>query len=246
MPQNHPVLQLHNVTKKIDNRTIIDQLSLEIYPGEVFGLLGPNGAGKTSAIRLIVGLSSLQQGEISIQGHSIKTSFSKAISHVGAIIEQPDLYTYLTGYQNLLHFARMHDHISQDRIIEISQLVGLENRLHDRVAGYSLGMRQRLGMAQALLHSPSLLILDEPTNGLDPAGIRETRDYLRNLAHQNNTAILISSHLLSEIELMCDRVGIVQHGKLLHTLNIDELSSTSFSRTPLEDAFLSITQGNII
>ncbi|SDE90897.1 ABC-2 type transport system ATP-binding protein [Fontibacillus panacisegetis] len=241
-----PVLQLRDVSKTIDNRKIIDQMNLDIFPGEVFGLLGPNGAGKTSTIRLIVGLTSLQQGDIVIHGHSIRTDFSRAISQVGAIIEQPDLYTYLTGYQNLLHFARMHENIAHDRIMEMADIVGLTNRIHDTVRSYSLGMRQRLGLAQALLHSPSLLILDEPTNGLDPAGIRETRDYLRKLAHADNTAVLISSHLLSEIELMCDRVGIVQQGKLLQTLEISELSSASQSKTPLEDAFLRITSGNVI
>lgn len=244
--QQAPILQIRNVSKTIQNRKVIDELSLEVFPGEVFGLLGPNGAGKTSAIRLIVGLSTLQQGDIEIHGHSIKTDFIKAISHVGAIIEQPDLYSYLTGYQNLLHFARMHNNISRDRIMEIAEIVGLSNRIHDVVNSYSLGMRQRLGMAQALLHSPSLLILDEPTNGLDPAGIRDTRDYIRKLAHEDNTAILISSHLLSEIELLCDRVGIVQNGKLLHTLKMSEISSSSQSKTPLEDAFLQITRGNVI
>ncbi|GAB6928907.1 hypothetical protein JCM10914A_28900 [Paenibacillus sp. JCM 10914] len=244
--QSAPILQIRNVSKTIQNRKVIDQLSLDVFPGEVFGLLGPNGAGKTSAIRLIVGLSLLQQGDIKIHGHSIKSDFTKAISHVGAIIEQPDLYSYLTGYQNLLHFARMHGNISHDHIMEMADIVGLTNRIHDVVSSYSLGMRQRLGMAQALLHSPSLLILDEPTNGLDPAGIRETRDHIRKLALEDNTAVLVSSHLLSEIELICDRVGIVQNGKLLHTLNVSELSSSSGSKTPLEDAFLQITKGNVI
>jgi ABC-2 type transport system ATP-binding protein len=244
--QSAPILQIRNVSKTIQNRKVIDQLSLDVFPGEVFGLLGPNGAGKTSTIRLIVGLSLLQQGDIKIHGHSIKTDFIKAISHVGAIIEQPDLYSYLTGYQNLLHFARMHENISHDHIMEMADIVGLTNRIHDVVSSYSLGMRQRLGMAQALLHSPSLLILDEPTNGLDPSGIRETRDYIRKLALEDNTAVLISSHMLSEVELMCDRVGIVQNGKLLHTLNVSEISSSSGSKTPLEDAFLQITKGNVI
>ncbi|MNT09999.1 putative ABC transporter ATP-binding protein YxlF [compost metagenome] len=140
----------------------------------------------------------------------------------------------------------MHENIPHDHIMEMANIVGLTNRIHDVVSSYSLGMRQRLGMAQALLHSPSLLILDEPTNGLDPAGIREIRDYIRKLAHEDNTAVLISSHMLSEIELMCDRVGIVQNGKLLHTLNVSEISSSSGSKTPLEDAFLQITKGNVI
>lgn len=221
-----PVLQLENVTKIIDDKIIVDNLSLDIYPGEVFGFLGPNGAGKTSTMRMAVGLSLMTKGEVFIQGYNLKTHFSKALSHVGAIIENPDLYKYLTGYQNLIHFARMHKDVDHNRIAKVSKLVGLEERIHEKVETYSLGMRQRLGLAQAILHSPSLLILDEPTNGLDPAGIREFRNYFRKLAHEENIAVFVSSHLLSEIELMCDRVGIIQHGKLLEVQNITDLTSS--------------------
>ena len=221
-----PVLQLKNVTKIIDDKIIVDNLSLDIYPGEVFGFLGPNGAGKTSTMRMAVGLSLMTKGEVFIQGYNLKTHFSKALSHVGAIIENPDLYKYLTGYQNLIHFARMHKDVDHNRIAKVSKLVGLEERIHEKVETYSLGMRQRLGLAQAILHSPSLLILDEPTNGLDPAGIREFRNYFRKLAREENIAVFVSSHLLSEIELMCDRVGIIQHGKLLEVQNITDLTSS--------------------
>ncbi|WP_459501039.1 ABC transporter ATP-binding protein [Bacillus sp. C1] len=225
--EKQPVLQLKNLTKTIEKKVIVDNLSLDIYPGEVFGFLGPNGAGKTSTIRMIVGLSLSTKGEVFIQGHNLKSQFSKAIAHVGAIIENPDLYKYLTGYKNLLHFARMHKGVDHNRIMEVSKLVGLENRLHEKVGTYSLGMRQRLGLAQALLHSPSLLILDEPTNGLDPAGIREFRNYIRKLAHKENMAVFVSSHLLQEIELMCDRIGIIQNGKLLKVQNIADLKASS-------------------
>lgn len=209
------VVRLQNVTKRIGKRTIIDRLTLDIPSGEVFGFLGPNGAGKTTTIRMMVGLMSLSEGEILIRGNSIQAHFEKAIRHVGAIVENPEMYKYLTGYQNLVHYARMIPGISKQRIDEVIALVGLGARIHDKVKTYSLGMRQRLGVAQAIMHKPSLLILDEPTNGLDPAGIRELRDYLRQLARQEGITVFVSSHLLSEMELMCDRVAIIQNGKLI-------------------------------
>jgi ABC-2 type transport system ATP-binding protein len=217
-----PVLKISNLTKKIGNRTIVDHLSFDVYPGEVFGLLGPNGAGKTTIISMIVGLMAMSEGDIFINGFSIKTHFEEAIKHVGAIVENPELYKFLSGYQNLVHFARMVPGVTEERIKEVIALVKLENRIDDLVKTYSLGMRQRLGLAQALLHRPNLLILDEPTNGLDPAGIRELRDYLRHLAKEEGTAVVVSSHLLSEMELMCDRVAIVQQGKLIDMKRVNE------------------------
>ncbi|QPA30312.1 ABC transporter ATP-binding protein [Thermaerobacillus caldiproteolyticus] len=219
-----PLLQLKNVRKDIGKKTIIHDLSLEVFAGEVFGFLGPNGAGKTTTIRMIVGLMGMTSGEVLINGISIKKDFEKAIQHVGAIVENPEMYKFLTGYQNLLHYARMAKGVTKERIDEVVKLVGLEKRIHDKVKTYSLGMRQRLGLAQALLHKPSLLILDEPTNGLDPAGIREIRDYLRKLAKQEGLAVIVSSHLLSEMEMMCDRFAIIQHGRLVGIESVQELS----------------------
>ncbi|MGO4540688.1 ABC transporter ATP-binding protein [Paenibacillus sp. 2TAB19] len=210
-----PVVRLQNVTKRIGGRTIIDRLTLELPLGEVFGFLGPNGAGKTTTIRMMVGLISITEGEIWIEGHSITKEYEKAIKHVGAIVENPEMYKYLSGYQNLMHFARMFPGVTEARVKEVVRLVGLEGRIHDKVKTYSLGMRQRLGVAQAILHKPRLLILDEPTNGLDPAGIRELRDYLRELSKVEGIAVFVSSHLLAEMELMCDRVAIIQNGKLI-------------------------------
>lgn len=209
------VVRLHEVTKRIGGRTIIDRLSLELRPGEVFGFLGPNGSGKTTTIRMMVGLMSLTSGEISINGFSIAKDYEKAIRLVGAIVENPEMYKYLSGYKNLLHYARMMPGVTEERVQEVIRLVGLEARIRDKVKTYSLGMRQRLGLAQALLHKPKLLILDEPTNGLDPAGIREMRDYLRRLASEEGVTVFVSSHLLSEMELMCDRVAIIQSGRLI-------------------------------
>lgn len=217
-----PVLQIKNVTKKIGSRLIIDDLSLTVYPGEVMGLLGPNGAGKTTTIRMIVGLMSMTKGDIMIQGKSIHKDFEDAISHVGGIVENPEMYKYLSGYKNLVHYARMAKGVSRERIDEVVKQVGLENRIQEKVKRYSLGMRQRLGLAQALLNKPSLLILDEPTNGLDPAGIREFREHLRKLAREEGVAVLVSSHLLSEMELMCDRIAIIQNGKLIGVQTVNE------------------------
>ncbi|REK74660.1 ABC transporter ATP-binding protein [Paenibacillus paeoniae] len=215
-----PIVQLQGVTKRIGSRTIIDNLTLDVPSGEVFGFLGPNGAGKTTTIRMMVGLMSITSGDILIDGHSISKQFEKSIRHVGAIVENPEMYKYMSGYQNLIHFARMIPGITSHRVKEVVALVGLESRIHDKVKTYSLGMRQRLGVAQAILHKPKLLILDEPTNGLDPAGIRELRDYLRNMARQEGVAVFVSSHLLSEMELMCDRVAIIQNGKLIDVRSI--------------------------
>lgn len=219
---NDVVVELQNVTKKIKGKTIIDNLSFSVRRGEVYGFLGPNGAGKTTTIRMMVGLMSMTSGNIIIEGHNIRTDRSKAMAHVGAIVENPELYKFMTGRKNLQHFVRMSGKpITEERIKEIIKLVDLENALDKKVKTYSLGMRQRLGVAQALLHNPSILILDEPTNGLDPAGIRELRDYLRHLAKKENISILVSSHLLSEIELMCDRVLIIQNGKFVGERSLD-------------------------
>lgn len=216
-----PVVRLLDVTKKIGKRTIIDRLTFDVPPGEVFGFLGPNGSGKTTTIRMMVGLMRMTSGEILIQGHSIRSNYETAVRRIGAIVENPEMYKYLTGYQNLLHYARMIPGISRQRIDEVVELVGLSGRIHEKVKTYSLGMRQRLGVAQAILHKPSLLVLDEPTNGLDPAGIRELRDYLRHLARNEGTTVFVSSHLLSEMELMCDRVAIIQEGRLIDVRSIN-------------------------
>ncbi|MCX7749547.1 MAG: ABC transporter ATP-binding protein [Clostridia bacterium] len=229
-----PIVQIKNLKKIIGKKVIIDGLTFDIYPGEVFGFLGPNGAGKTTTIRMMFGLASITEGEIYIKGLNIKKDYEAAISHVGGIVENPEMYNFMSGYKNLVHYARMHKGITRERIDQVIRLVGLEARIRDKVKTYSLGMRQRLGLAQALLHSPSLLILDEPTNGLDPAGIRELRDYFRKLAREENIAVFVSSHLLSEMELMCDRVGIIQNGKLIDIKTVNELLNNTVDKdTPV-------------
>ncbi|MGO3170130.1 MAG: ABC transporter ATP-binding protein [Bavariicoccus seileri] len=229
------VVQFKNTTKKIGRKTIINNLKFDVSAGEVFGFLGPNGSGKTTTIRMMVGLIKISQGDIFIKGHSITKQFEKAIQHVGGIVENPDLYKYLTGYQNLKHYARMVPNVSKKRIHEVVENVKLTDSIHDKVNSYSLGMRQRLGIAQALLHRPSLLILDEPTNGLDPAGIRELRNNLKELAHQEGVAVFVSSHLLGEMQLMCDKIAILQKGELVRIENVHEfISKDSVSQVYLE------------
>jgi ABC-2 type transport system ATP-binding protein len=220
-----PVVQIKNLTKKLGKKTIIDRLSLDIYAGEIFGFLGPNGAGKTTTIRMMVGLISMTDGDVTYKGISVKHNYREAIAHVGAIVENPEMYKHLTGYQNLQQYARMITGITQERIQEVVQLIGLEAAIHDKVRTYSLGMRQRLGLAQALLHSPAFLILDEPTNGLDPAGIRELRHYLRKLAQEEGLTVMVSSHLLAEMELMCDRFAVIQKGTLKAIQAVHEVST---------------------
>jgi ABC-2 type transport system ATP-binding protein len=220
---NIPALEVENLTKKIKRKLIIKGVSFTLYPGEVFGFLGPNGAGKTTTIRMIVGLISPTSGTIKIGGKNVRTEFTEAMRHLGCIVENPELYPYLTGWENLEHFAKMDASIPKSRLQEVVTLVGLSNRIHDRVSTYSLGMRQRLGIAQALLGKPKVLILDEPTNGLDPAGIREMREFIRTLAREENLSVLVSSHLLSEIQLMCDRVAIISKGAVIRTDSVQNL-----------------------
>lgn len=221
------IVQIKDLEKKIGDKLIIKGINLNIYTGEVFGFLGPNGAGKTTTIRMMLGLISITKGKILIQGHDIEKDFENAMLYVGGIVENPDMYKQLSGYKNLIHYARMHGKIDVNRINQVVNLVGLEKRIHNKVKTYSLGMRQRLGIAQALLHSPSLLVLDEPTNGLDPAGIYEMRELILNLSRKENITIFISSHLLSEMEQMCDRIGIIKNGELIEIKDISKTEDTN-------------------
>ncbi|WP_339303629.1 ABC transporter ATP-binding protein [Paenibacillus sp. FSL R5-0519] len=254
--QQEPVVRIQGVSKIISSRSLVSDLTLDISPGQVFGFLGPNGAGKTTTIRMMVGLMSISKGDILISGHSVKNEFEQAVAQVGAIVENPEMYKFLTGYQNLVHFARMSPGVTKERIAETIERVGLTARIHDKVKTYSLGMRQRLGVAQAILHKPKLLVLDEPTNGLDPQGIRELRDYLRELTQEEGITVFVSSHLLSEMELMCDTVAIIQNGKLIDVRNLraetgaDALIEVAFEVNDAERAASLIqgatAQGNVL
>lgn len=217
------VLDVANVTKKYGERVAVDNVSFQIFEGEIFGLIGPNGAGKTTIIKMITGLATPTTGTVYICGNNIKTNFEKAIANVGGIIENPELYTYMSGMDNLKYFASLYPKISMDRIKEVVTLVGMEDRIYDKVRTYSLGMKQRVGIAQALLHNPKLLILDEPTNGLDPNGIKDMREFLKKLASREKISILISSHILAEMEQLCDTVGIIDGGKIVEVKTVEQL-----------------------
>lgn len=216
------VLKTVNLKKTIGDRTIISEISLELNAGEIFGFLGPNGAGKTTTIRMIVGLSKITEGDVYISGYSVRSDFKKAIREVGCIVENPELYKYMSGLDNLKMFAKLYG-VDRARIDEVVKIVDLERAIKDKVKTYSLGMKQRLGIAQALLHRPKLLILDEPTNGLDPAGIKEMRGLLRTLAEKEGLTVFVSSHILSEMQQMCDRVGIINHGRIVTVKTVDEI-----------------------
>lgn len=220
------VLKVSNITKWIKKKEIIKGVSLDIKAGEVLGFLGPNGSGKSTTLRMIVGLSRPSSGSIDICGYSIKNNFVKAMTNVGCIIEGPDLYDYLSGCENLELLGSMSKGVTKKDIDEAVELVGMEERIHDKVGIYSMGMKQRIGLAQALIHKPKLLILDEPTNGLDPNGIHEFRDIIKSLAKEKNISVLISSHLISEVQLICDSVSIINDGVIIKSSSIEEIIST--------------------
>ncbi len=217
------ILVCKNLHKQIGKKEILKDVSLTVCEGDILGFIGPNGAGKTTTIKLILGLQHISSGNVFINGYDIQKNFEKAIRNVGAIVENPDLYMYLSGYDNLKLIANLYKNVTKSRIDEVVKLVGLENRIHDKVSKYSLGMRQRLGVAQAILHKPNLLILDEPTNGLDPEGIKSMRELLSKLAREENMAILISSHNLSELESFCNKVSIIKNGIIVETSDLEKV-----------------------
>ncbi len=217
------VLECNNLFKKIGKKTIIKDVSTKLESGDILGFIGPNGAGKTTTIKLILGLQRIDKGTVKINGYDIQKDFEKAIERVGAIVENPDLYMYLSGYKNLQLIANLYKNIEKTRIDEVVKLVGLESRINDKVSKYSLGMRQRLGIAQAIIHRPNILILDEPTNGLDPEGIKELRELIQKLAKEEKMAVLISSHNLAELDNFCTKVCIIKNGEVIDTKDINEL-----------------------
>lgn len=220
---SNAILKCENLNKLIGKKQILKDVSFEVETGDILGFIGPNGAGKTTTIKLILGLQSISSGSVQINGYDIKKNFEKAIEKVGAIVENPDLYMYLSGYENLKLIANLYKNVSKSRIDEVVKLVGLENRIKDKVSKYSLGMRQRLGIAQAIIHKPNLLILDEPTNGLDPEGIKDMRELLINLATKEHMGILISSHNLAELENFCNKVCIIKNGEVVETNSISDV-----------------------
>lgn len=220
---NKVILDVSNVTKTFGNRVAVNNISFTIREGEIFGFLGPNGAGKTTTMKMICGLTSITKGQIRICNFDMPKDQEKALSCIGALIENPLMYPNMTGLDNLKYYASLYKDIKKEDIIKYARVVGLEQRLNDKLKTYSLGMKQRLGIAQALLHSPKLLVLDEPLSGLDPNGVKEMRDFLRILAREYKISILISSHMLSDMEQICDTIAIINNGQLLETKSITSL-----------------------
>jgi ABC-type multidrug transport system ATPase subunit len=216
------VLQTVGLTKVYGKRLAVKGLNLEVARGEVFGFLGPNGAGKTTTIRMLLNLIKPTFGEVKLFGQSLSQHPRSLLPRVGALIEQPAFQSYLSGRDNLVVVGGYTGGVNPKRIEEILEIVGLRDRGIDRYSTYSLGMKQRLGVGAALLTNPELIILDEPGNGLDPAGIVEMRELIRQLAQMNKT-IFVSSHILGEIRQFCTRIGIVRSGQLIATGGVDEL-----------------------
>ena len=218
------VLEVKNIDKFFGKKQILKDISFDIEEGEILGFVGPNGSGKTTTIKIILGLQQASRGEVFINGNNIKDNYENAIRKVGAIVESPDMYMYLSGLENLKLVANYYN-ISHNEIERVVEFVGLKARIKDKVSKYSLGMRQRLGIAQAILNKPNLLIVDEPTNGLDPSGIIEFRNMLKELAKKEKMSIFISSHNLAEIENICDKVLLLKEGKIVSSDVLKEVEN---------------------
>lgn len=229
------VLEVKNLTKIYKNNRGIKDISFDIYPGDIYGFLGPNGAGKTTVMKIISGLLRADQGAVTIFGSNILNDFEKAMDRVGCIIETADSYEYMSAQKNLEMAARFYGDIKKTRIDEVLEMVGLSDYKSEKVSQYSLGMKQRLGIASAILSEPELLILDEPTNGLDIEGMADIRNMIIQLAHEQQVTFFVSSHLAHEMELICNRVGILNNGKLIKEGMVADLLQ---SHASLEEFFI--------
>lgn len=232
-----PVLVTENISKRFGKRLVVDRLSLEVGEGEIFGFLGPNGSGKTTTIRMLLSLIRPTGGDASIFGQSIKGDYPRYLRQVGALVEKPDFYGHLSALTNLKLLARLHQGVDEARCREVLAMVDLEERALDRVRTFSHGMLQRLGIAQAILHRPRLLILDEPSTGLDPQGMRDVRQMIVRFAKEEGMTIFLSSHMLGEVEQICTSMAVLREGQLLVAGPVDQLlSAESASLIELEAA----------
>lgn len=225
-PGDVPAIETSGLTKRFGDRVAVDAVQLSVPRGSAFGFLGHNGAGKTTLIRMLLGLTSASSGTMRMLGHELPRERAVALARVGAIVEEPKFHPHLTGRENLRVAAAVRGPQTRPRIPQMLARVGLTERADERVKGYSLGMRQRLGVARCLLADPELLILDEPTNGLDPAGILDFRVMVRELVEQEGRTVFVSSHLLDEVEKMCDAAAIVDRGKVLTQGPIGDLAAS--------------------
>ncbi|HEY8421645.1 MAG TPA: ABC transporter ATP-binding protein [Thermoclostridium sp.] len=220
---DHVIIETRNLTKIYGEQTVVNKVNLHVKKGRIYGLLGRNGAGKTTIMKMILGLTSITSGEVRVFGENIKGNEKRIYPRIGAIIEKPGFYPNLTGTENLEIFAKMRGTSKPNAVKDALEVVGLPYKDKKVFSKYSLGMKQRLGIANAILHDPELLILDEPINGLDPIGIAEVRNFIRALCVEQGKTILISSHILSEISMLADDIGIIHNGVLLEESSMAEL-----------------------
>lgn len=222
------ILEVNDLCKSFKGRVVVDNISFSVDEGDVYGFLGPNGSGKTTTIRMLLNLIHSDSGTVRIEGYDVKEDFKRAVKRVGAIVEAPRFYPYLSGRKNLELMVNLMGSLSEDSVLDVLNMVGLTDRADDRVKTYSLGMMQRLGIANALLNEPRLVILDEPTNGLDPQGMKEIRDLIIELSSKKNITFFISTHLLHEVELMCNKVAILNNGRIVYKGRVDDLVNENY------------------
>jgi ABC-2 type transport system ATP-binding protein len=235
------IIEITNLTKLYRNGRGIENINLDIHRGDIFGFLGPNGAGKTTAMKIMTGLIKADSGDVKIFGHSVQENFEKAMSQVGCIIETAESYPYLTAFENLKQFSRYYKDIDNKRIDEVLEITGILKYKNEKPRKFSLGMKQRLGIAAAILSKPQVVILDEPLNGLDVEGMIDMRNLIKNLAEKENTTFFISSHLIHDVELTCNRIGVLYNGKML---NVDTTVNILNNYATLENYFISEVERN--
>lgn len=235
------IIETRDLSFQFGNQLILDQVSLNVREGSIYGFLGPNGAGKTTTIKLLLNLLQTKDDKVFLFGKDLNKNRIEILSEIGSIIEQPAIYSHLSGKENLLNRAMLL-RLNSARVLEMLELVNLTEHANKKAGKYSLGMKQRLGIALALLHDPKLLILDEPTNGLDPNGIIEMRQLLRKLVAERGKTVFISSHLLSEVEKMVTHIGIINHGKLVFQGTIQELHNVSKKQLVIQTSDLNISR----
>ncbi|HBV89267.1 MAG: ATP-binding cassette domain-containing protein [Desulfosporosinus sp.] len=235
------VIEIKNLTKSYGNGRGISDINLDIYKGDIFGFLGPNGAGKTTAMKIMTGLVRPEHGDVKILGYSVTEQYEKAMAKVGCLIEIAESYHYLSAYDNLKQLARYYPGIDHSRIEEVLELTGMLRFKHEKPKKFSLGMKQRLGLAAAVLSRPKVVILDEPLNGLDVEGMIDIRKMIQNLAEKEETTFFISSHLIHDVELTCNRIGVIYNGKIL---NVESTSTILKNYATLENYFVSEVERN--
>lgn len=229
-----PILEVRNLSKEYKSKKIISDINMKVFKGDIYGFIGPNGAGKTTTIKTVLGLLKASKGEIYIEGKRILNDNNP--SDIGAMIEYPSFYPYLSGYKNLLLYANVLD-LGKKRVEEVLELVKLSNDKNKKVSEYSMGMKQRLAVARAFLNQPKIAVLDEPTNGLDPEGVRDMSDLIKYLAKEDGTTFIYCSHILNEVQNLCNRVAIINKGKILVEDSVNNLLGKN-NHSSLEEYFM--------